>query len=370
MKRTFFKSKNGNIPLPVFFPDATRAVIRSIDTTDLEKTLTPGILVNTFHLWRELGSDVLKKFEGVGNFMDFKGGIISDSGGFQVMSVIKSGTMKGKVTDEGVVFYPSKNKKVILTPEKSIDFQFALKTDMVVVLDDFTDPKVGYDEAKESVVRTIAWAKRSKDQFEKNCKDKKLSDTERPYLLGVIQGGKFQDLRKYCTEELIKIGFDGFGYGGWPIDEQGNFDFESAKTIADNTPEGYFLYGLGVGKPDEIATCARMGFNIFDCVLPTRDARHGRLYVYNAKTVKEIDVGRDNFYSFYTPEKEKYFKDDSPVSTACDCILCTRYSKAYLAHLFRIKDFTAGRLATIHNLRFYSILMEKLNEENTRTIDK
>lgn len=364
MKRTSFKSKNGNIPLPVFFPDATRAVVRSIDTSDLEKTLTPGILVNTFHLWRELGSDVLKKFGGIGNFMDWKGGIISDSGGFQVMSVIKSGTMKGKVTDEGVIFYPSKNKKVILTPEKSIDFQFALKTDMVVVLDDFTDPKVGYDEAKISVERTIEWAKRSKAEFDKNCKDKKFTEKDRPYLLGVIQGGKFQDLRKYCTEELIKIGFDGFGYGGWPIDELGDFDFESAKTIAENTPDGYFLYGLGVGKPNEIVKCAKMGFNIFDCVLPTRDARHGRLYVYNAKSIDEININRENFYSFYTPDKEKYFKDNSPISTACDCLLCKKYSKAYLAHLFRINDFTAGRLATIHNLRFYSILMEKLREES------
>ncbi len=360
MVREIFKSKNGNIPLPIFFPDATRAVIKSLDTSDLEGTLTLGVLVNTFHLWQELGSDVLKKFEGVGNFMNWKGGIISDSGGFQVMSVIKSGNVKGKITDEGVIFHPSKKTKKILTPEKSVDFQMALKTDMVVVLDDFTDPKVGYDEAKISVERTLIWAKRSKNEFEKICKDKKLSASDKPYLLGVVQGGKFQDLREYCTKELVKIGFDGLGYGGWPIDEQGDFDFESAKTIVENSPKDYFLYGLGVGKPDEIVACAKLGFNIFDCVLPTRDARHGRLYVYSAKSIKEIDVTRPNFYSYYTPDKEKYFKDDSPVSTACDCLLCKRYSRAYLAHLFRIGDFTAGRLATIHNLRFYSILMEKL----------
>jgi len=344
----------------VFFPDATRAVIRCLDTSDIESTKTPGILVNTFHLWRELGHDVLEKFEGIGNFMDFHGGIISDSGGFQVMSVIKSGVMKGKVTDEGVVFYPSKNKKVILTPEKSIDFQMKLKTDMVVVLDDFTDPKSGYEDAKKTVDRTIEWAKRSKDEFEKICKNKKLSKENRPYLLGVVQGGKFQDLRKYCAEELAKIGFDGFGFGGWPITEEGDFDMETAKTIAENTPEGYFLYGLGVGKPNEVVACAQLGYNIFDCVLPTRDARHGRLYVYNAQSIKDIDITKPNFYSFYTPSKEKYFSDKTPVSAACDCLLCTKYSKAYLAHLFRIKDFTAGRLATIHNLRFYSILMEKI----------
>jgi len=365
MPQKFFKSRNGNIPLPVFFPDATRGVIKSLDTTDLESTKTKGILVNTFHLWQELGGDVLEKFGGIGNFMSFSGGIISDSGGFQVMSVVKSGNVKGKITDEGVIFHPSKKTKKILTPEKSIEFQMKLKTDMVVVLDDFTDPKASYEEARKSVERTIIWAKRSKDEFTKLCKAKKISESDRPYILGVVQGGKYQDLRKYCTEKLVEIGFDGLGYGGWPIDEKGDFDFESAKTIAENTPENYFLYGLGVGKPEEIVKCSKLGFNIFDCVLPTRDARHGRLYVYNAETIDDIDVERENFYSFYSPDKERYYKDDSPVSTACDCILCKRYSKAYLAHLFRIGDFTAGRLATIHNLRFYSILVEKLRLTNT-----
>jgi queuine tRNA-ribosyltransferase len=361
MPQKFFRSKNGNLPLPVFFPDATRAVIRSIDTTDLESTKTPGILVNTFHLWQELPEDLLKKFNGIGKFMDFNGGIISDSGGFQVMSVIKSGGLPGKITDEGAVFHPTRNTKKILTPEKSIEFQMQLKSDMVVVLDDFTDPKSDYDEAKKTVERTIAWAKRSKVEYDRICKVRNLND-KKPYILGVVQGGKFQDLRKYCAEELTKIGFDGFGYGGWPMDEKGNFDFESAKTIADNTPENYFLYGLGVGKPDDIVKCAKLGFNIFDCVLPTRDARHGRLYVYNAKSIDEIDVNKKDFYSFFTPEKQKYFNDNSPVSTACDCLLCKRYSKAYLSHLFKIGDFTAGRLATIHNLRFYSILMQKLHK--------
>jgi len=361
----FFKSRNGKVPLPVFFPDATRAVVRSLDTADLESTHTPGILVNTFHLWQELGIDVLKKFGGIREFMNWPGAVISDSGGFQVMSVIKSKNIKGKITDEGAVFYPSKNKKKILTPEKSIEFQMALNVDMAVVLDDFTDPADDYDQAKLSVERTIAWAKRSKTEFEKICKEKKLT-TNRPYLLGVVQGGKYQDLREYCTKELVKIGFDGLGYGGWPIDEKGEFDYDSAKSIADNAPSDYFLYGLGVGKPEEVYGCAKMGFNIFDCVLPTRDARHGRLYVYNFDSIDEIDLKAGDFYSFYTPGKEKYYKDSSPVSTACDCLLCKKYSKAYLAHLFRVGDFTAGRLATIHNLRFYSILMDKIRT----TLDK
>lgn len=360
MTNKFFKSGIGNIPLPVFFPDATRGVIKSLDTGDIESTKTPGILVNTFHLWQELGSDVLKKFGGIRNFMDFKGGLISDSGGFQVMSVIKSGAVKGKITDEGVVFYPGKKSKKILTPEKSINFQMKLKTDMVVVLDDFTDPKSSHKEARESVERTIFWAKRSKNEFEKICKGRTLS--ERPYILGVVQGGEYQDLRKYCADELVKIGFDGLGYGGWPINNEGKFDYKSAKTISESAPENYLLYGLGIGKPEEIVNLNKMGFNVFDCVLPTRDGRHRRLYVYNFDSIKNIDISGENFYSFYTPDKEKYYKDNSAISKSCDCLLCKRYSKSYLAHLFRIGDFTAGRLATIHNLRFFSILMEKLQK--------
>lgn len=352
MKRKYFKYRGGKLPLPIFFPDATRAVVKTLDFMDIEGSKTPGVLVNTYHLWRELGKDVLKKFGGVGELMSWKGGIISDSGGFQVMSLIKSKAMKGKVIDEGVVFYPSGKKKIILTPEKSIQFQMQLNTDMVVVLDDFTDPKSNREEAKESVNRTIEWAKRSKKEFEKY--------SHRPYLLGVVQGGRFQDLRKECAEKLVKIGFDGLGYGGWPMDNEGKFDYLSAKTIADNCPDDYFLYGLGIGKPDEIVKCTELGYNIFDCVLPTRDGRHGRLYVYNAGSIDDIDTHCDPFYSFYTPTKEKYYYDKSPVSRACDCLLCTKYSRGYLAHLFRMKEITAMRLASIHNLRFYSILMEKL----------
>lgn len=353
MKKKLFHYKFGKLPLPVFFPDATRAVVKSLDTKDIESTKTNGILVNTFHLWRELSAENLAKFGGIGPFMDFKGAIISDSGGFQVMSVIKSGGSPGKITDQGVIYYPSKKRKVILTPEKSIEFQMNLKTDMIVCLDDFTDPKSDYKSAKESVERTIIWAKRCKKEYLKRSK------TCRPYILGVVQGGKFQDLRKYCAEELVKIGFDGLGYGGWPVEESGKFDLNSARTIAQNTPEDYFLYGLGVGKPEDIVACVKLGFNIFDCVLPTRDARHGRLYVYNFDSIAKIDLKRDKFYSYYRPESEKYKDDLNSVSCACDCLLCKNYSRAYLYHLFKIGDFTAGRLATIHNLRFFSILLER-----------
>ena len=359
MTPKFFKTVGGKkIPLPVFFPDATRAVIKTLDSVDIENTKTPGVLVNTFHLYLELGKRVLKTHHGVGNFMNWGGGIISDSGGFQVMSIIKSNPTQGKVTDEGVIYRPTKNKRLLFTPEESIRFQSHIKPDMLVVLDDFTPPNANRQQAEETVTRTINWAKRCKQEFQKIYAN--TPNVSRPYLLGVVQGGDYLDLREYCAKQLVKIGFDGFGYGGWPIKEDGGFNYQVAQTIANNTPKNYLLYGLGIGKPDEIAKLVDMGYHIFDCVLPTRDARHQRLYVYTASSIDKINLSDHKFYRYLVPTKQKFYSDTIPVSTACDCHLCINYSKSYLSHLFKIGDSTAMRLSTIHNLRFYSILMEKL----------
>ncbi|WKZ26064.1 MAG: tRNA guanosine(34) transglycosylase Tgt [bacterium] len=356
----YFRSANGNVSLPVFFPDATRAVLKSLDTRDIEETKTTGLLVNTFHLYKELGLDFIKKIGGIKKFMNWDGAMISDSGGFQVGSLIKSNPNLGKITDEGALFKLD-GKKILLTPELSIQIQMELGVDMVVVLDDF-DLFGGTKKGTEiSVDRTIMWAKRSKDEFEKICKAKKIPTSKRPLILGVVQGGRFADLRKYCTQELVKIGFDGLGYGGDGKGDKG-INYEMSKVIANNSPKNYLLYGLGLGKPEDIVTLVGQGFTIFDCVLPTRDARHGRMYIYNAKTIDEIDVSQKDFYEFYVPAKTKNLSSNEPVSEACDCLTCKRYTRGYLAHLFKIGDFTAGRLATIHNLRFYSILMEKLSK--------
>ncbi len=343
--------------LPVFFPDATRGLVKSIDTTDIENTKTTGILVNTYHLYKDLGIDFIKSKGGIKKFMDYSGFVISDSGGFQVGSLIKMNPTAGYVNDKGATFKPLGEKIVKLTPEDSIKFQMELGSDMVVVLDDFTDPKATYDEAKKSVDRTILWAKRSKIEFDRLCGLKLTNDDQRPLLLGVVQGGYFQDLRKYCAIELAKIGFDGFGYGGWPMNTDNTFDLVSAKTIAENTPEGYLLYGLGIGMPEDIVALTKLGYNIFDCVLPTRDARHGRAYIFNGN-----DIESDHFYDFLMLKKGKTMNDDSKLSDFCDCLTCSRYTRSYIAHLFKTGDSLAGRLVTIHNLRFYSMLMEKIRE--------
>lgn len=359
--QTFRTITGQEIPLPVFFPDATRAVLKTLDSHDIKSTQTPGILVNTFHLNNFPGSQIITEHQGVRNFMSWDGGVISDSGGFQVMSLAKKFGGKHPVSDAGVKFkIPGTNKRILFTPSMSINMQLALQTDMVVVLDDFTDINATPRQERDTVERTIMWAKECKKIFTKKCDEQKLPAENRPYLLGVVQGGNNVALRRECSQRLVEIGFDGLGWGGWPI-QDGKVNFETAQIIADNSPKDYFLYGLGVGKPEDIVTSVKMGWNIFDCVLPTRDARHRRLYVYNAKTIDDIDVLSPNFYSFFVPDRQANATDQNPVSIACDCHLCQNYTRSYLRHLFQIGDMTAGRLATIHNLRFYSILMEKLH---------
>ncbi len=364
-----FRSKTGNLSLPLFFPDATRAVIKTLDSTDIKNTHTSGILVNSLHLLNQPGKNVIKKQGGIRQFMNWQKAIISDSGGFQVMSLAKSSGLKNPVTNFGVKFKLSQKKFLTFTPKMSIDLQMILDTDLLVVLDDFTDPKAKLPQAQESVDRTVLWAKQCKQVFEKICQDKKIPPEKWPYLIAVVQGGYFQKLRKECTKRLVEIGFDGLGYGGWPITNNGQFDYQSAETIKKYTPDDYLLYGLGIGKPEEIKNLVKSGWHIFDCVLPTRDARHGRLYTYTAKSIKDIDLNQENFYSFFTPTKQEHYHSQKPVSLACDCLLCQNYSQSYLCHLFKIGDSSAGRLATIHNLRFYSILMKKLQpflNENKR----
>lgn len=346
MQKHFLTLEGNELSLPLFFPDATAGFVRELSWDDVKTLKLPGVLVNTFHLLKDYGYQKTVSVGGVRPLIGWDGAIISDSGGFQVMSLAKKGS--GSISDEGVTFVID-NVTHLLTPEESIRYQLAMRTDLCVVLDDFTPPDATYEEALLTVERTTAWAKRCKDTFVK------LNPSPKPYLIGVVQGGRYPDLRKKSLAELIKIGFDGYGYGGFPLKEDGSFDFDTAKLIADTVPSDTLLYGLGIGKPDDIVGCYRLGWQIFDCVLPTRDARHGRLYIYN-----HYDLSRSDFYSTYNPRHASHLTESTPVSSLCDCELCTTLSRARLASMWRARDRQVLRLATIHNLRFYSLLMEKL----------
>lgn len=341
------------IKFPIFLPDATRAVTKALDSTDLNRASVKGVVVNTFHLQQEPGLAVLKQAQGIKNFMNYDGLVVSDSGGWQVFSLIKRSGLPGKITDEGVVFRVGSKNNDLFTPEKSIQTQFAVGSDIMICLDDFADNKATKRQVEEVVTRTIKWAKRSKDEYLVQCNRYRFDENSRPLLFAVIQGGYDKNLRKQCAEELIKIGFDGYGYGGYVIDEATNsLNLEISKYIAELIPNDKYKFALGNGKPEDIVALYRMGWQIFDCTLPTRDARHKRLYV------SKNDNPQD--YEYLYINKKGYQFDNNSIDNRCDCHTCKNYSRAYLHHLFKIQDVSAYRMASIHNLRFYTKLTESL----------
>lgn len=348
---------NKEVNLPVFCPDATRGVLRAVDSVDIKGAGIQGLIVNTYHLMVAPGTDTLKESSGINELMNWPGLTISDSGGFQVYSLIHRKSSLGKITDDGVNFNLD-GEKHSLTPESCIQVQFDIGADIMICLDDCADQTLSEAEMIKSVDRTIAWAKRCRAEFDKQVKARKLTDATRPLLFAVVQGGNYIDQRRRCAEELTKIGFDGFGFGGWPIGEDGKLNTEALRATVEFTKDSEFHYALGVGDPKSCVECAQMGYNIFDCVLPSRDARHGRLYVWKGDP-KTTDLNT-NFFEYLRIDKAEYSQDNSPISEFCDCYTCKNYTKAYLRHLAKINDTLAYRLNTIHNLRFYAQLFERL----------
>lgn len=354
------KTLHGELTLPTFFPDGTRAVVRGVDSTDLENCKVEGLVINTYHLLSDAISQRIKSFDGVHHFMRWNRPIITDSGGFQIMSLIHENPSFGVIRDKEIIFKPVGEQKIILTPEKSIQLQLRLGTDIAIVLDDCIKPETLFDEQKLSVERTIRWAQRSKDEFIKlTTQPRKAGPCKaKPLLFAVVQGGNDKKLRKYCASELIKIGFDGYCFGGFPV-AGGKFLSEIVEYTASLLPDNKPKYALGVGRPENIIDCANWGYDIFDCVIPTREARHKKLYVFTKKPTKKGLI-EGNCYSNIFFGSSKYEKSMDPISEFCDCLTCREYSRAYLHHLFKIQDVLSIRLATIHNLRFYSMLMETL----------
>lgn len=285
--------------------------------------------------------------------------IITDSGGFQVMTLIHKGKTHGKLTDNEVIFVDSSGKRINFTPELSIETQLKLGSDVLICLDDCTDPQAPSAIQEKSVERTVNWARRCKIRFDELTKNA----SQKPLLFAVVQGGKEKPLRTGCAKELIKIGFDGYCFGGRPVDSNKDFlkeiiDF-TAKLLPDDKPK----YAMGVGKPADIVYSYLKGYDMFDCVIPTREARHKRLYLFN-KTPKNIKDLEGNFYSTISLTQSKYKDKLQPISEFCDCLTCKNFTLAYLYHLFKIKDTLALRLATIHNLRFYTQLIEALRHKS------
>jgi len=359
------ETAHGSLHLPVFFPDATRAVVRTVDSSDLETCGVQGLVVNVFHLSRQPGVGLMKHAGGVHDFMEWRRPVASDSGGFQLMSMIRENPRYGTISRRGIHFSDLDGrgrrsaKRVLFTPERSIRLQLDLGADLVICLDDCPSADATVEEVLAAVDRTIHWAQRCRKEFDRLLSVGGNRSGPRPLLFGVVQGGYDPSLRQRCAEGLLPLGFDGFGFGGWPLTPEGDLAEEMLDHVAQLTPDHLPRFALGVGKPEHIVRCAQMGWRIFDCVLPTRDARHGRLYAFDAERIGDVDVRSSSFYHFVYVRDEKHKRAHRPVSAACDCPCCRRYSLAYLHHLFDVGDPLGLRLATLHNLRFYTLLMEQ-----------
>ncbi len=289
------------------------------------------------------------------------GPIVTDSGGFQAYSLIHQNPQNGNLSDRGIHFKPQgSTRKFQLTPEKTIQLQIGYDADIVICLDDCTHVDAGLAEQKTSVRRTIAWAKRCKKEYTRLLEQKKYGSAQRPLIFAVIQGGGIESLRRECAEALLEIGFDGYGFGGWPLDGKGNLLADILSYTRSLIPAEYPMHALGVGHPENVLACHRLGYDLFDSAMPTRDARHSRLYRFTNDGSEEGGGLNGTWLEYLYIEDEKHIKTDKPISSYCDCPTCVKYSLGYLHHLYKLGDHLYFRLATMHNLRFMTQLTERM----------
>ena len=349
------KTAHGIVNTPFFLPIATRGAVKNLSVEELKKIGAEIILSNTYHLMLTPGLGVIREARGLHKFINWKGPILTDSGGFQVFSLAKH----RKITEQGVEFIdPVWNKKHLLTPERAIDIQLLLGSDIIMVLDEcpeYDSPKEYY---KQSVERTTRWAKRCKDYFE--CKVDMKKD-KRPLLFAIVQGGPHKELREKSAKDLVKISFDGYAIGGSDTVKAPEKMFESLNYSLKYLPENKPRYYMGVGYPNDIVKAVKMGVDMFDCVIPTREARHGRLFIWNYESGI---MNNENFYQELNILKSEYKADMEPVDKYCKCYTCKNYSRAYIHHLLKTEENLGLRLVSIHNLQFYLDLMRKLRGKN------
>lgn len=358
---------HGKLDFPVYLPDATYGMVRAVDATDLLACQVEAVVMNTFHLMQRPGSTTIQALGGLHRMSGWPRPIITDSGGFQAYSLIRQNPKFGSMSAQGLTFQPEgAERKYQLTPEKSVQLQVAYGADVVICLDDCTHVDASRAEQEKSVKRTAAWAKRGKEEFVRLVMGKKLGEDARPRLFGVIQGGGELDLRRQCAEELLEIGFDGFGFGGWPLDGEGGLLTDILAYTRELVPAEFPMHALGVGHPKNVLACWDMGYGLFDSAMPTRDARHARLYAFTQPASAPQAGLAGDWMDYVYINDEQHIKADLPVSTGCDCLTCSRYSRGYLHHLFKMNDSLYFRLATIHNLRFMTELTERLRQRDIK----
>lgn len=368
MKIKKIKTIHGDLKLPIFMPDATRGFIKMCSNNDILSTGISALVVNTFHLYLQPGIDVIKKAGGIHKFMNWDGPLLSDSGGFQIFSLVHNNPKMGKIDDNGVIFKsPLDGSRHEITPEKSIKIQFDLGVDFMVCFDDcppnsFSDQKISL-----AVDRTISWAKRCHQEYIRQIKKRKLKENQIPKLIAVVQGGENKNLRKKCLNGLLeiseseflgmKIPFAGYGFGARPVDEKGDFLFDILDYTAKIIPDDKIKFALGIGTPADIYRCYKMGWNMFDCVIPTREGRHGKLYNFKNDKINSV-----NFYKEINIKNFVWSKNLGKINPKSDLDNLKEYSLAFLNYLFKVNEGLGQKLATLNNLEFYAKLMKKLNK--------
>lgn len=374
------RTRNGVIHTPFFMPIATKGAVKNMQPEDLRNIGAEIVLGNTYHLWLRPGDDLIYRAGDLHRFMNWNGPILTDSGGFQVFSLgaraeKKFGSSGVKLSEEGVRFIdPIDGKKHFMSPEKSIDIQLNLGSDMIMVLDECPPYPCSYDDAKKSLELTTRWAERCFSYFHKKIRENKDKYANgRPLIFCIVQGSIYEDLRKESARQLRELdfvslggpesGWDGYAVGGVAVGEPRKHLYEILDWVLPLLPEEKPRYLMGLGKPEEIVAAINAGVDMFDCVIPTREGRHGRLFKW--KNESNVLGGKDLnnlFYETINIGNEEFREDFSPIDANCNCPTCQKYTKAYLRHLLKTNEPLFLHLASTHNLYFYLKLMEKMQK--------
>ncbi|KGQ39274.1 tRNA guanosine(34) transglycosylase Tgt [Gallibacterium genomosp. 1] len=324
------------VQTPAFMPVGTYGTVKGMTPEEVRATGAEILLGNTFHLWLRPGQEIMRKHGDLHDFMQWHRPILTDSGGFQVFSL---GKLR-KITEEGVKFQnPINGERIFLSPEKSMEIQYDLGSDIVMIFDECTPYPSTFEYAKNSMELSLRWAKRCRVHFDK------LGNKNA--LFGIIQGGVHENLRQISLDGLLEIGFDGYAVGGLAVGEPKEDMHRILEYICPKIPQDKPRYLMGVGKPEDLVEGVRRGIDMFDCVMPTRNARNGHLFVTDG--VVKI-------------RNAKYRDDTSTLDPECDCYTCRHYTKSYLHHLDKCGEILGARLNTIHNLRYYQRLMAQIRQ--------
>ena len=332
------------VPTPAFMPVGTRAAVKTLEAETLERIGARLILANTYHLFLRPGPERIARLGGLHRFMSWRGGILTDSGGFQVYSLAEL----RRVLPDGIEFRSHLDgTRHFLTPERVLEIQAHLGSDIRMVLDVCTPQPSERERTARDMDLTLRWADRSRAAWEARGRTPEGGPDAGGALFGIVQGGVFPDLRRDCARRLVGLGFAGYALGGFAVGEPVEQRMQALEAALAELPAGAPRYLMGVGTPLDILAAVERGVDLFDCVLPTRNARKATVFTWNGRMILKNSA---------------YAEDRDPIDPGCDCPVCRRYSRAYLRHLFQVGEQTAGRLATIHSLAFYAQWMAGIRE--------